>query len=392
MLKQLKCVGEIIKKEFDLRQACFVCTTPYQIIGALSIVLCEKLKADIFICSTFKGYKELADRLKNLKVFQNVYEIDCNKIKPFSNRRHSKIGSLIQPLIQVCKPERYVSRFLDDNLTYNSFYVSSRAHIKMLMYYVLQKRNPNMRVIIFDDGLGSYQENSHALNASKLRCWVENILGLKNYDSKLVSFELYLHNMIKLPSYLKNCPIGQMPRLNWNKEENKKILKALFGIKDTEKYNEKIILFDNFRDSKSRLDLFRKIDECFEKILEIAGEDNILFKGHPRSLVSPSIPLKNTAKQGIPVEVFYSDMDDLDSRVLVAYNSTAIYTPKILFDKEPWVICLHRIVGTAPQENPEQIYQMFLSEYRNPKKLFAPKNLEELQGMLLIPLKMDKMK
>ena len=46
------------------REACFACTTPYQVMGAISIALQEKLKADIYIFGMFPRYKEVADRLE----------------------------------------------------------------------------------------------------------------------------------------------------------------------------------------------------------------------------------------------------------------------------------------------------------------------------------------
>ncbi len=372
-----------MKNEYTKRQACFACTTPYQVIGAISIVLSEKLEADIFICDTFSGCVELSDRLDDMKIFQNVYCVSYNDIKPGLIKMPSKLASCLIPLLQIIQPERYISRILSEDVAYETFYMSSRAHIKMLLCSVLKKRNAEMKIVFFDDGLGSYQENSHALNAGRWYRWSESMLGMnKILNPKLISIQLYLYKMAQLPQYLKNCPIRQMSRLNWNNEHENKLLKTLFGLENTKEHNEKIILFDNYRDSKSRIEMFKKIDVCFQKVFDLAGADNILFKGHPRSLVTPRIPFTNIAKQGLPMEVIYSDMDDLESRILIAYNSTAVYTPKMLFGKEPWVICLHRIVGTAPQENPEGIYQMFLSEYKTPQKLLAPNSIEELQNIL----------
>ena len=371
-----------MKIDYELRQACFVCSTPYQIIGAISITLTEKIKADIFIVGFFPDFKKLSARLENMMIFNHVYTIDCSEKTSSTKRKNTATISFLNVLKQIIRPERFVSKYLG-NLAYKTFYSSSRAHIKMLFLYALQKRNPQMKINIFDDGLGSYQKESHVLNATKIRNYAEKLFGLKSFNSDSVSIQLYLYKMAQLPQYLKKYPIRQMPRLNWYDEKNKRILKTLFGITDVLKNNEKVILFDNYRDSKSRINMFKKIDVCFQKIIDIVSNENILFKGHPRSLVSPNIAFTKIAKQGIPIEVFYSDMDNLESRILVAYNSTAVYTPKILFNKEPWVISLHRIVGAAPQENPEEIYQMFLSEYNNPQKLLAPNNIKELQNMLM---------
>lgn len=204
-----------MKSGYNIRQACFVCTTPYQIIGAISIVLAKKLEADIFICSTFSSYNELASRLKDMKIFQNVYSIDCNAIKPALLGIPSRLATWIMPLLQIIKPERYVSRVLSRDIVYNTLYISSRAHVKMILYSALQNRNPEMKIVFFDDGLGSYQKNSHVLNASKLRRWTESLLGInKILNPKLISIQLYLNKISQLPQYLKKCPVKQMPSVN----------------------------------------------------------------------------------------------------------------------------------------------------------------------------------
>ena len=68
--------------------------------------------------------------------------------------------------------------------------------------------------------------------------------------------------------------------------------------------------------------------------------------------------------------------------MLVAYNSTATYTPRMLFGEEPWVINLHRIVPSSLQEASETLYQTFLPTYRNRERLLAPGSLEELKEIL----------
>ena len=373
-------------KQYEMRKACFACTTPYQVLGAVSIVLEEKIDADIYVFGTFSDYLETAKRLEHLCIFKNVFPVNCDKTL-FLGKKKKGIIVDTQAFFQVAFPDHYVSEYLDRGIAYETFYSSSRAHVKILLQRVLQKRNPQMRIVIYDDGLGSYIEESHVLQTSKKRKRIENLLGWYIFNPDLITIQLYLPQIAKIPQELSRCPVSQMPRLDWNKTEKRGIIKAIFGISDSVKYTERIILFDNVRGSLARRSMFEKIDECYNNIISIAGEENVLFKGHPRSVESPSIQIKTIRERGVSMEVFYSEMSDLDSRILIAYNSTAAYTPKMLFNKEPWVINIHRIVGPPLQGSSEALYQTFLPTYEKKEKMLAPNTMEELRQMLDTALK-----
>lgn len=371
--------------KYTIKKACFACTTPYQVIGAISIVKSEHLQADIYIFGTFPDHDLLSARLRELNIFQNVYAVDSEKIN-LLGKGQASVEIQTQALFQVAFPQIYVREFLRDDTAYETFYSSSRAHTKLLLQRVLKKRNPEMKTVIYDDGLGSYLEDSHVLRPSKMRRRAEKILGWNLFDPKTVSIQLYLPEIAHIPQELKDCQLREMARLDWQAPENKVILKRLFGISETEKYRERVILFDNVRGATSRREMFEKVDRCYQTILDVVGEKNVLFKAHPRSYEKPSLMLHCIEKQATSMEVFYADMEDLESRVLIAYNSTATYTPKLLFGKEPWVINLHRIVGPPLQKNSEILYQTFLPTYQNKEKLLAPNDMDELKKMLAYAL------
>ena len=49
-----------MKKSYQSREACFVCSSPYQIIGAISIAKYQKLDADLIITGEFPDYDIVA--------------------------------------------------------------------------------------------------------------------------------------------------------------------------------------------------------------------------------------------------------------------------------------------------------------------------------------------
>ena len=370
-----------MRKTTVTRDACFACTTPFQVVGAINIARsgCFPGGADIWLFDTFPNCGELAGNLRDLGLFDHVYEVDCGKIS-FFGKGKSAVSVQARAFIQEVLPGRYVK--VEKGLAYNAFYSSSRAHVKTILLNELLKRNPEMKITVYDDGLGCYLEQSHVLRTSKRRQKAERLLGLKLFDPKKMNLMLYLPEIARLPEELRGCPVEEMPRLNWHGEEEKKLLKKIFGVSDAERYDEKVILFDNVRGAKGREEMFRGVDECFRVIVETAGYDNVVYKPHPRSVKEPEAEMKRVTSTGTPMEVLYAEMEDLSSRVLVAYNSTATYTPRMLFGEEPWVINLHRIVSSSLQEASETLYQTFLPTYRNRERLLAPGSMEELKEIL----------
>lgn len=60
-------------KQYRNREACFICSSPYQIIGAIGIVKSEKLDADLYVTGEFPGYDVLAHKLEKYGIFSNVF-------------------------------------------------------------------------------------------------------------------------------------------------------------------------------------------------------------------------------------------------------------------------------------------------------------------------------
>lgn len=365
MKKHVKCI----------RQACFVCTTPYQVIGALSINLAYKLDADLYIFGMFPNYEKIADNLKKYHYFSNVYPVDCKKIGA---------PGRVKGFIQMLFSARTVSFFLPENIIYQYYFSSSRALIKTIMQNVLLKRNPQMKKVIFEDGMGTYNKNSHPFQATKVKHFAEKILGW-NLDIPGSTYMMaYVPELVELPNTLQDCRIVEMPRLEFS-NENVENLEAIFSISADSRISNKYIIFDTLRAPAFHWDENKNtlLDRCYEMVVEYAGENQVICKPHPRSTVSSNAKVKIYTDQEIPMEILYASMDNLNERILVTYTSTAVFTPKILFDEEPVVICLHNLFPEISESKIfQEIYVKFKGIYRNQNKVVAPSSLEELKKIL----------
>lgn len=358
-----------------MRQACFACTTPYQVIGAISITIGKQLDADLYVFGMFPKYEEICERIREQNIFANVYAIDCTKIG-WPNR--------IEGFLQMLFAEKTVSPFLPEKAEYETFYSSSRALTKTILQKVLLTRNPGMSRVIYEDGMGTYSGDSHPLNPTRLKSIAEKILGWKLDDPGKTIMMAYIPELVDVPEYLKGCKVEQMPRLR-NDDRTRQMLEDIFSTNPDSMIRERYIIFDTLRPnplflSDSEMEV---LDTCYSCVEQLVEGDDIIIKPHPRSKNKSSADIRLYAHQELPVEILYAEMDDMEKRVLISYTSSAVFTPKILFDKEPEVISLHRILmNTKSSQLFEGIYEKFKSTYSDQERVSAPESIDELTAIL----------
>ena len=62
---------------------------------------------------------------------------------------------------------------------------------------------------------------------------------------------------------------------------------------------------------------------------------------------------------------------------LSVFFSTALFTPKMLYNKEPYLIFLYKILGIE-LFNANKLIRNLKSTYSNPEKIMLVENIEEL--------------
>lgn len=353
--------------------ACFACTTSYQLMGAISIVQNEDLIADLYLFGMFNGYEEIARRLATYKIFQNIVSVDCRRY-----RSHS----LTRGFLQVLNSKKEVGSFLQPDISYDVFYSSSRAHVKLLMRRELERRNPEMCFVTFEDGLGTYSAQSHELNSSRLRRLMDAVLGWDSFKPSKTIMLVTHPELFELPKRLNMVPIKRMPSVVGT-ESNRRMFLDVFDAHEEDIIKERVILFDVTRGIYyNDLDVdTNMLDECYQMVVDKFSCNNVICKPHPRSIVKTKVAVKEYVKTGIPVEILYAGMPDLEERILIGTFSTALFTPKMMFDKEPTIVCLHKMVWPSNKKIPP-VFEKLSRMYKHQDRLFAPENLSELNTFL----------
>lgn len=74
-----------------------------------------------------------------------------------------------------------------------------------------------------------------------------------------------------------------------------------------------------------------------------------------------------------------------DTYILISYISTALATPKLMFDKEPYILLLYRLVeSTVDVSSVDNYYRELKKLYTNPERVFIPETEEELMRSICL--------
>lgn len=351
------------------RKACFVCTTPYQIIESIAIVEELKLDSDLYIYGTFDGYENVANKLKYSKIFVSVITIDYNKYHSIS---------LARTFWESLNYKHISSKILPQNVSYDYFYTSTRSHTNLILLYELVRRNTQMYYVYFEDGIGTYEKNMMYLVQSKGRKYTELLLGINSLKPQKTIIMAMFPKMLEIPDVLKGAKIFQQPRLNFSGGFNE-LVGCIFSLKPYKSPLKKIIVFDTFRVERNLNTIeIKMMDVCLKEIEKLLPTNSFMYKPHPRSGILPDINSDIEKLDGTPAELFFTQIKDLDNCVFIGNLSTSLFSPKLLFNKEPIIISLHKIV-IPYAKNWFSMFDKVQSLYKHKDRMIAPNTLSEFQ-------------
>ena len=155
-------------------------------------------------------------------------------------------------------------------------------------------------------------------------------------------------------------------------------------------YQDRPVLFLDQAFQK-QLNLPVPTGKLLERVAAACGPQNVALRLHPTRppedgeyrgcdvAVAPASPC--------PGEVLLLNLD-LEDRIFVSVHSTACLTPKLVFDQEPTVILLYRLVEELFERLPphlrpnEAFFQAVRDTYRRPERFLIPSSIQELEDYL----------
>ena len=351
----------IIKKadETNADGAAFVCGTPYQVVNAINLSSIEE-KSDIYIYNEFNNAEKVANNLKELNIFSNV--IFANKYKSFPGIVN-KFSILLIDFFPLRTLKKYCSAPLPRG-NYKRIYVSNVTSfsdsIKLL--------SPYAEAIQYEDGIGSYHiESFEKYFRTGIFKLANRFLlnGRLSYNSKVI----YL-NHPKCYQGSAYDEVRAMPKF-----ENVDILAKVFDYKNSPYKDSKYIYITQplYETSAGK----QSVD--IEKDILEAVKDNVIIRIHPRQSEEEYSGYQIDKTRNLWELECAKQIDD--SHILIGAFSTAQFTPKMLYGKEPTVIFTYKLYGEG-LNIPTETIEMLKNMYKEPEKVIIVETAQDLQNIL----------
>lgn len=328
---------------------------------------------DIFIADCFRNYDQFGQNLIAEKLFSNVY------FYSYSVFREKISNHFFQKILEICTPNLLLNHLFSGKIEknyYDRVFISTIAPFAATLIF----RNPDADVFYYDDGVGSYIMGVGVSTFSKGRRLISFLTG-HNYN-KFNPKAVYLRN-VDFGHLQYDCELVQIQNSFIKDKDEMDQLKRVFSYKNSSLYNgESVILIDN--PDLVETSSFNKNIDCNIKKLVASKFENSFIRPHPRQ--------KEVFDYGIRIdssgnfwELLCADQIT-DDCCLIGSFSTAQMSPKMLFNKEPYLIFTYKLFEegkeSVPSERLKSLIQMLRDSYVDPKRIHEVESIEEIKAVL----------
>ena len=315
------------------RKACFICGTPFHVFTSIILRYQLDIESDIIIYDAFPNTRELKKNLEKEKIFDSVKVIDKDKEyglpKPLALR-------YIYSLFGYFRIKKLVSKALPELKEYSDVFFANAQIVDVIdrfNYCFLKKYYPDINLYIIDEGWQCYDEKFYHL--TKLDYLFRKYVVKADthvLDMGVYIYNLDLFNMVNPDSKLNILPIIKPEQYVIEK------LKSVFSyvvLDDLSQYD--IIIFDTVREEELTKAGSAKFDRIIKKQV---GDKKVIVKPHPRDKTR-YLNYDYFQTDGFPFELLCL-FNNFDDYIFLNNNSSAVFSPKIVFDQEPTIIFTYK--------------------------------------------------
>ena len=362
----------------------FICSTNYTILNSINTVthnlIDSRDKSDIVIFLRNKDMIPYIKKMSALCIFNNVY------VYSFINYGTSleKIKLILLPELFLKKHSVYDFGILDFKNKSNYKVIITQS----LFYSMLFKRiYSDADVYMLEEGLSSYTTRTisrkrrntayNLLNKILFRGLADEIKGQLLYEEEIFTGDK------------STIPINKLPKID---EDETKVLKAIFGNQNNVIYhnNEVVYLGVPLSGLRGLLKNPRKCKTNFEKncedilhcTLRSFLKKSIIYRKHP---LEKERDIDITDNICIDIENNMWELEAADfvneDSILISFFSTAAFTPKLLYGKEPYLLFLYKLIR-EPVFHADQVVDGLRRCYFRPEKIMVPETITELLTLI----------
>lgn len=354
----------------------YYCNSAYQLVNILNLNWHRKYdnfenitdyESDLIILDAFNGAKEIVDIFKKDNSFSKV-----TLVHRFKNKGvlHS-----ISSFLDILFPMRYLTKsgdFKKEDIINKYDYLDVPKVSKITLSVWLL--NKNAKIQLFEEGMGTYYGGKHMCYEYGTH---QDLYQKLNNNKSFSDYETIYINDKRLYQDTDVDKLVEVPKFNKEYLEQLKQKFSSITFKDTGKdiyWIGQYLIGVNAKDSIN------------ETIVESLNEykDNVVFCPHPRIKIdiNESITKLESNKAW---ELSLLNIEDIENKCFLSIYSTAIFSAKLLYDVEPYMVLTIKLLQNEQDEHfktMEKIIDLFISTYRDKSKIMIPTTKEELDDCL----------
>lgn len=347
--------------------------TPFQALNAINLVCnsLEKTERKVLFYRDFSVEShDILLGIRKYHIFDCIYEYDLES-------KSNILKYMTNDAIQAVSPSIFVKWVTKSHIDLNqeefdTITITSGTELEV----ALTRIYPNARTIAYDDGLGSYVGDivhDHKLN------FIWRLLGRRT-DS-IWPETLYINNVEFCDSRLSKNK-KKLISLGEADAGFKYMIYDIFNVSDNDLYDLRplIYLSQPLNELGSNMDRF---EDSIENVLS-EFEKYGIYRKHPRDSRKTELKFKKDDSNCI-WELICGDKIDEDS-VLISCCSTAQIMPKILYNKEPWIIFTYKLYGIDKSPVYESRFYPVITRlkscYKQNYKIEEPESVEDLAKVI----------
>ena len=356
-----------------MNNICMVCDTAYQLLICLKIkyTMYRDDLVDVFVGEQFNDASEIVQRLREAGSFNNVYTYDPKNYEKNPQNKYVDIARFSKRLKHMLG-EQYQEI---QNKNYSIIYMSIISHISAALAY----RFKEAKICYYEDGLGSYY-----IDMSKMDRKHRIIYSIFQHPTSRLSPEYLLLNNISFCVGDYQYPIREIPAI---KEPNLEFWNAcdlIYNFHNDDYYLSHETIYLSQPNDRG----FHNYSSITQQVMNVLGKDtaNTLIRLHPREKefvdIDDNIDFDNRREMWELV----CSRQITNSHVLIGMYSTALYTPKLLYGKEPYVIFTFNLYPDFWEKYSKSqfmpIIERLTQSYSDPSKVKTPNSMNELDEIL----------
>ena len=357
----------------------FICSTPFQLLSALSICCSADEYADLYVDSQNNGMDIYVERIKQEHIFNSVIKI--NEFKRVNSiRKTNKLLRSIKMLFSYFRIDTFIQELFCEGFSYVKLYISNNTFLAKYVIQYININKLNIEVIYYDDGEGSYDDN--IIDKESLLNRIIKIALGRRVESTEVTRMLYSPDLYKRIRPNSADKLLQLPFYN-SKEKITQTLYFIFGLSSMTAIDEKVVLLDTIVSECLPPNEIERYYNLVKRICIACGE-NIIVKKHPRDRSILNLEYKTYTDNSLPIEMLCMKQP-IDDKIIITLTSSSVTSPKLLFGQEPTVILLYRLfhVSIGDAKERETFYSELNKTYKKQKGIIIPQNEDELFSSLI---------